>query len=168
MDNPPKLSYACPLPWQQMTGDERRRFCSQCGHHVHNLSLLGRAEREALLARAGQERVCGTYYLRLSGGMVTPDRPLSERERRNLKQLGAAALSAGALALAAGCVTPPPAVEPTSPPTSALQRPAEVKPASPAKTAEAKPEEEEVIILMGFMVLPDQPARKPGPTSKHW
>ncbi len=52
MVTPPKLSFACPLPWQNMTGSERAKFCEQCGHHVANFSLLTADERKALLQRA--------------------------------------------------------------------------------------------------------------------
>src|SRR3954470_14511740 len=105
MHPPPKLSYACPLPWTSMRGAERLKYCAQCGHHVSNLSLLSAAERAALLARARTEQVCGSYLVRLSGEMVTPEAPLSAAEKFGVKQFGVAALSAAALAIAAGCTS---------------------------------------------------------------
>lgn len=105
-NTPPKLSFACPVKWDGMSGTERWKYCAQCGHHVANLSLLTPAERKALLERAREERICGTYYLRLSGEMVTPEAPLTPNERGRIRQFGAAALSAAALTLATGCVAP--------------------------------------------------------------
>src|SRR3954470_6392979 len=106
MHPPPKLSYACPLPWTSMGGAERLKYCAQCGHHVANLSLLSSAERSALLARARTEQVCGSYLVRLSGEMVTPEAPLSPAAQLGVKQFGVATLSAAALAIAAGCMSP--------------------------------------------------------------
>ena len=57
MEPLPKLSFVCPMPWQDMTGDERRKFCTQCGHNVQNLSLLAHEERLALLERTKTERI---------------------------------------------------------------------------------------------------------------
>lgn len=103
----PKLSYACPVPWAQLPGDERQRHCEQCGRSVTNLSELDETARREFLARPGNENVCITYYRRLSGEFVTPESPLTPQERSGIKQLGLAALSAGALALAAGCMAKP-------------------------------------------------------------
>jgi hypothetical protein len=101
----PKLAYVCPIPWADLHGDERSRFCEKCGLTVTNLSELSTAERAAVFARAGKERLCGSFYRRMSGEYVTPDAPLTAEERSKIKQLGVAVLSAGALALAAGCTT---------------------------------------------------------------
>ncbi len=161
MNTPPKLSFACPLPWTEMSGSDRQKFCSQCGHHVRNLSLLSATERTALIARTRTERVCGTYYVRLSGEMVTPEAPLSPTERRSLRQFGAAALSAAALAVASGCVSQPQAKDTSVPSLSdGIQAKKETvaSPAGePAKKAEKKKEaEEEVVLMTGFIVTTDE------------
>lgn len=103
----PRLSYVCPIPWGTLRGDERQRYCEKCGLTVTNLSELNQTEREALLARVGTERLCVSYYRRLTGEDVTPEAPLTGEERSRIKQVGVAVLSAGALALAAGCTTSP-------------------------------------------------------------
>jgi len=107
MNSFPKLSYVCPIPWAELRGDERARFCEKCGRTITNLSELSEEARVAFLAKSGAERACVTYYQRLSGEFVTPEAPLTYEERGKIKQLGLAALSAGALALAAGCVAAP-------------------------------------------------------------
>ncbi len=121
--------------WEMMRGNDITRFCESCGHHVHNLSALNDHQRAELIARARTEKICGTYQLRLNGELVTPEKPLTPREHLNLKQVGLAALSAGALALAAGCVSKP------IPPAPQVM-------ATPATTVGT----DEVIELVGFMV----------------
>lgn len=130
MNSFPKLSYACPIPWADLRGGERARFCEKCGHTIVNFSELTAAKRQELLERNGAEKLCVTYYRRLSGEYVTPDSPLTPEERSRVKQLGVAALSAGALALAAGCMSTP----------EARKSVAAVSPASSAPAVAAKPE----------------------------
>lgn len=142
MNSFPKLSFACPVKWDTLRGDERERFCEQCGHRVSNLSVMSTAERQDLLARAGQERICASFYVRLSGERVTPEKPLTTEERSRVRQLGVAALSAGALALAAGCVAP------------AKQAKAEsTSPSQPAALPSPAKSEEEVIVLRAFGIV---------------
>jgi hypothetical protein len=104
----PKLIFACPMPWTAFHGDRETRFCAKCGHSVTNLSEANDEARKAFLATAAEKGMCVTYYLRLSGQFVTPENPLKGDERSKIKQLGVVALSAGALALAAGCVSSQP------------------------------------------------------------
>jgi len=142
-----------------MSGTERSKFCSQCGHHVRNLSLMSAVERAEILRRLKTERVCGSYLMRLSVEMVTPAAPLTRSEWSRVRQFGAAALSAGALALATGCVAPAPANTPTV--TEApMQRPATTVSASTTEknpvALELNKDEEEVVLLTGFFIAPDE------------
>jgi hypothetical protein len=99
----PKLSYACPIPWNEMRGDERERFCSKCSRTVVNLSLLTEERRIALLAEAQSQPggLCVAYYQRLSGEFVSAEKPLTPAESRRVVQFGLTALSAAALAVVA-------------------------------------------------------------------
>jgi len=150
----PRLAFACPKLWTEMSGDERTRFCSTCGLHVHNLSVLTADER-ASLRRNTQGRLCVTYQRRLNGAYVTPDQPLTAREKSNLRQVGAVALSAAALALATGCVSQPESVIPSLPPVvatpSSATPPPATTPAPPGASA-ASADDEEVIVLSGFFI----------------
>jgi hypothetical protein len=56
----PRISQPCSQDWNAMAGDERRRFCEQCQLHVHNLSAMSDAEREALISQRGA-RQCIAY-----------------------------------------------------------------------------------------------------------
>ena len=140
----PQLSYVCPIRWEELRGDERERFCEKCGHRVSNLSAMGATERAALLAKTGRERVCASFYIRLSGEYVTPENPLTPDERSRIRQLGVAALSAGALALAAGCVSPSEQAKLATPPDDA-------RPMTAANT----PKDEEVLVLQAFGIVCD-------------
>lgn len=101
----PTLSFACPVDWNSMRGDERERFCAKCARTVVNLSALTEEQRRALLAAAKPGELCVAYYRRLSGEFVTAERPLTDPERRRARQYGLASLSAAALALSASCVS---------------------------------------------------------------
>jgi len=166
MEAPPQLSFACPLPWKNMSGDERMKFCSVCGHQIQNLSPLSRQERLALLDRAKVAQVCGSYYVRLSGELVTPDKPLSEHERGKIRQYGAAALSATALAIAAGCVAPKTENAQATPVAASMR--SEVKPDAKNIEIEATDKsEDEVVLLAGFIVCkPPQVPKTHGPHTK--
>ncbi len=145
----PKLSYVCPIPWADLRGDERERFCEKCGHSVTNLSELSADARHALLSKVGKERLCVSFYRRLSGEFVTPEAPLTSEERSRIRQIGVAALSAGALALAAGCAAVPgPSKE------DALKE-------TPRQKAQAKASpNEDTIVLQAFGIVCDTPPKK--------
>ncbi len=57
-----KIAEPCSERWDEMTGDEKRRFCDVCSKHVHNLSAMTSQEARALLAASkGEETPCITY-----------------------------------------------------------------------------------------------------------
>ncbi len=72
----------CPASWESMEGDERSRFCTGCGLHVHNLSAMTLDEAQRLVCeRAG--RVCVRFERDAHGKVVTLDyRPRTSRVRR--------------------------------------------------------------------------------------
>ncbi len=104
MSSFPPLSYVCPIRWDEMHGDERERYCSRCHRTVVNLSLLTATERADLLALTPPDQLCVSYYRRLNGEFVSAEQPLTPAESRSTVQLGVAALSLGALVLAAECL----------------------------------------------------------------
>ncbi len=139
-----------------MKGADTSRYCEACGHTIHNLSALTPEQRAAILKRAKTETICGSYFVRLSGELVTPESALSLREVRGIRQVGIAALSASALALAAGCVSHPP------------EKKTEPSPQAPEhRGAAAKPEEkEEIIQLVGFIITEDEAKEAAKPEQK--
>lgn len=158
MNTPPKLAFACTMPWENMRDGDRAKFCASCRRTIPNLSLLSAEERAALAEKARTEKVCASFYLRLSGEMVTPERPLQEKSR--VRQFGLAALSASALALATGCISSPADIGRDSAAAAAPVGAPAVEPAS------APEDEEEVVLLMGFVVENTSPVEIRGPASK--
>ena len=96
-----EVAEPCPVDWEALGGDERRRFCPRCGFDVHNLSAMTREEASRLIEeRTG--RLC-IRFARMSGGRIetldySDERPPDPRRRRFLVAL----TSLGALAAAAG------------------------------------------------------------------
>jgi len=67
-----EIKSPCSLPWDAMPGDDRTRFCGQCGQHVYNIAGLTRREAQRLIAnRTG--RLCGRVLRRPDGTVVTAD-----------------------------------------------------------------------------------------------
>lgn len=65
-----RVTTPCPKRWEELVGDERRRFCGECRLHVHDLSAMRRDEARDFLA-ASQGRVCVTYARDAEGRVVT-------------------------------------------------------------------------------------------------
>ena len=111
------IASPCTVPWDSMSGDERRRFCGQCRLHVHDISQLTRREAVELLERT-EGNVCLRVWRRPDGRVVTRDcgRVRRALERRILWLRTTAATVLGALGLAgcrSACVTAP-VTEPVS------------------------------------------------------
>ncbi|MBC7930571.1 MAG: carboxypeptidase regulatory-like domain-containing protein [Rubrivivax sp.] len=86
-----RVATPCPASWNNMQGDERVRFCSQCELHVYNISEMTKAEAASLIART-EGRLCGRMYLRADGTILTKDCPVGVRalRRRATRAAGAA------------------------------------------------------------------------------
>ena len=67
----------CPMDWDRMPGDDRRRYCDACGKHVYNLSAMRPEERDSLAAKAlsGDDELCGRLDHRPDGKLFTSDEP---------------------------------------------------------------------------------------------
>ncbi len=86
----------CDKNWSGMEGDDRVRFCSECGMNVHNFSLLESNQKETLLANRG-ERLCAmTTWVpeRLQGENSAPK--LSRLARILVAVLASAGLASAA------------------------------------------------------------------------
>lgn len=70
------------MPWDEMTGTERVRDCSQCRRQVFNISEMTNEEAEAFLVENGDSQ-CLTYYRRKDGTIMTDDCPVALRKLRN-------------------------------------------------------------------------------------
>lgn len=85
------IASPCSADWNQMQGDDRRRFCGSCKLHVHNLSGMTANAATALLQQASKGRVCVRFFRRADGTVLTRDCPVGLRQkmRRALARAGA-------------------------------------------------------------------------------
>jgi hypothetical protein len=76
-----RIATPCPIGWEQMTGDNRVRFCELCQLNVYNIAELSRTETEALIAST-EGRICARMYRRADGTVLTKDCPVGLRALR--------------------------------------------------------------------------------------
>src|SRR5262245_35126293 len=91
------IAKPCPARWDEMTGDERARFCQHCQKHVYNLSAMTAADAVALI-REKEGKLCGRIYRRADGTVLTADCPVGLkrfRERVHRVAFAAAAIILG-------------------------------------------------------------------------
>ncbi len=100
-----RIASPCHMAWDQMTGDETKRYCGECKLHVYNLSAMRAADAEALLstAAASGERFCGAFYRRADGTILTSDCPVGvSLARRAARRVAAVAVAALSMIVATG------------------------------------------------------------------
>jgi hypothetical protein len=97
-----EIATPCKADWNQMSGDERVRFCGLCRLNVYNLSGMSRADAEALVKKS-EGKVCVRLFKRPDGTVLTQDCPIGIRIARKVRRsvAFAAATIAGALGLTA-------------------------------------------------------------------
>jgi hypothetical protein len=77
-----RVASPCNARWEDMTGDERARFCGSCCKNVYNLSAMTRAEIVTLIHEK-EGNFCGRFYRRHDGRLITADCSEGRRRRRN-------------------------------------------------------------------------------------
>ena len=70
-----KIASPCPANWNEMFGNERKRYCSECKLNVYNLSEMTQTEAESFLINS-EGRVCVKFYRRADGTVLTQDCPV--------------------------------------------------------------------------------------------
>jgi hypothetical protein len=96
-----RVASPCPANWDQMSGDDRVRFCDLCNLHVYNIARLTRREAEALMAKT-EGRICARLYRRADGTVITKDCPVGLRAiRRRAARITGAVFAA----MLSACVT---------------------------------------------------------------
>jgi hypothetical protein len=91
-----KVASPCPANWDEMLGDERKRYCGQCSLNVYNLSGMTRREAESLLQQS-EGRLCVRYFRRADGTVLTKDCPVGWAAlKKRLSKTAAAAFSLAA------------------------------------------------------------------------
>ena len=88
-----KIASPCSADWDEMRGDNRKRYCSECSLHVYNLSEMTQHEAENLLFEA-EGRICVRLYRRNDGTVITQDCPVGWRAiKQSVSRIAAATFS---------------------------------------------------------------------------
>lgn len=95
-----RIATPCPIGWDQMTGDNRIRFCGHCQLNVYNISELSRSEAEKLIA-SSEGRLCARLFRREDGTILTKDCPVGLRALRRRVAKRTATVFAALLSLSA-------------------------------------------------------------------
>jgi len=75
----------CPAEWDDMAGDDHSRYCGKCEKNVYNLSALT-AEAAITLIREKEGHLCGRYFRRADGTILTADCPVGVHHRLNRRR----------------------------------------------------------------------------------
>lgn len=70
-----KIASPCSADWEQMYGNERKRFCGDCKLNVYNLSDMTKQQAEDLIS-GSEGRLCVRFYQREDGTVITQDCPV--------------------------------------------------------------------------------------------
>lgn len=70
-----KIASPCSASWEEMFGNERKRFCGDCKLNVYNLSGMTKYDAENLLMNS-EGSVCVRYFRRSDGTVLTADCPV--------------------------------------------------------------------------------------------
>lgn len=88
-----RVASPCPASWDEMVGDNQKRFCGQCKLNVYNLSGMTQNEAENLLMNA-EGRLCVRFYRRADGTVLTQDCPVGWKAlKRKVSRTATAAFS---------------------------------------------------------------------------
>jgi len=88
-----KIASPCSADWNEMYGDENRRFCGQCRLNVYYLPGMPSKEVEDLLLRS-EGRICVRLYERSDGTFITENCPVGlAAARLKVRRIATAAVS---------------------------------------------------------------------------
>ena len=96
-----RVAAPCSADWDQMIGNDRARFCSQCNLNVYNLSSMSRSEAEHFVT-TGEGRICIRYYRRRDGSIITRNCPVGLQALKRRMSKVARAVSSALLSFLAG------------------------------------------------------------------
>lgn len=87
-----KIASPCSANWDEMYGNERKRFCAECKLNVYNISEMTKDEAENFILRS-EGRLCLRIYQRRDGTVITRDCPVGwQRVKRRASLVCKAAL----------------------------------------------------------------------------
>lgn len=95
------IASPCPANWDEMYGDDRKRFCGECKLNVYNLSGMTRDDAERLVTNH-EGRLCVRYYRRADGSIITADCPVGWAKVKQRTRVYATAVASLVIALFTG------------------------------------------------------------------
>ncbi|MBK9215171.1 MAG: hypothetical protein IPM59_06170 [Chloracidobacterium sp.] len=95
------IASPCAADWNEMYGDDRKRFCGECKLTVYNLSGMTRDEAERLVTNH-EGRLCVRFYRRSDGSVITADCPVGWAKVKQRTRLYATAIASLITALFTG------------------------------------------------------------------
>jgi hypothetical protein len=145
-----KIASPCSADWNEMYGNERKRFCGDCKLNVFNLSGMTRSDAENLLMNS-EGRVCVRYFQRADGTILTADCPVGWAKVRQRLSVCTTAMFSMIIALCGGLFAvsffrkPAEAVRnlvtPFATPTPGYEMMGAIAMPSPSPTPKATPEQ---------------------------
>ena len=96
-----RIASPCSADWNEMYGDNRKRFCGDCKLNVYNLSGMTRDAAETLVMNA-EGRLCVRFYKRADGSVITQDCPVGWAKVRQRTKVFATAVASLLMALLSG------------------------------------------------------------------
>ncbi len=70
-----KIASPCSANWDEMIGDNQKRYCGECKLNVYNLSGMSQTQAESLLINS-EGRLCVRFFRRQDGTVLTKDCPV--------------------------------------------------------------------------------------------
>jgi len=95
------IASPCSADWNEMYGDDRKRFCGDCKLNVYNLSGMTKDEAESLVMNA-EGRLCVRFYRRADGSIITEDCPVGWAKVKHRTKVFATAAFSMVMALFSG------------------------------------------------------------------
>lgn len=96
-----RIASPCSANWDEMAGEERKRFCALCSLNVYNLSGMKKYDAENIL-KLSEGRLCVRYFQRSDGTVLTADCPVGWAKIKHRLSVAAAAVLSMLFALVGG------------------------------------------------------------------
>ena len=144
-----QVASPCTADWNAMKGDDFVRFCGECSKNVYNLSAVS-ADEAVNLIRQHEGNLCGRFFRRADGTVLTGDCPVGVHHRiRRKRKLAMVAASVFSLFGFGGCAK---FDEPTSTSTG---NEVNANVTGPNSTRAIQPPNEQLELMMGKICPPD-------------
>jgi hypothetical protein len=153
------IASPCSANWDEMHGDNRKRFCGECKLNVYNLSGMTRNEAEELLQNS-EGRLCVRFYQRTDGTVLTEDCPVGWARIKQRVSKTAAAFASLIIGLVSGLGFTAAYNQPDSEiMVGKLEKPQ----STPKPKATPKPVPSETPVIMGAVPVPENTPKPPPP-----